>query len=204
MESEGSQPQTAVKYAKHIGMKFKYSSAIRLILIELAGFIEYDKNPCPSFKDLAEITGYSKATILKSIETLVADGVIVRQNNAGMSVRGGTTNHYTLVGFAHNVPAPERVPDTSPIYPHGEYVYLLRTETGHFKIGCTTDPARRMQTFVTTLPVNVEYVCLIRCENRLDTERKLHIHFASKRRQGEWFDLTPDDVEYIKSLAVQS
>lgn len=84
--------------------------------------------------------------------------------------------------------------------PKPGYVYLIQSPTGNYKIGRTTDPANRLKTFEVKLPFEVEFVCVIQCENMFTVERELHQRFADKRVNGEWFSLLPDDVEYIKGL----
>ena len=81
------------------------------------------------------------------------------------------------------------------------YVYLIQSPTGMYKIGRTANPDDRMKTFSIKLPFEVQYVCLIQAENMFALERELHGYFEHKRVNGEWFDLKPHDVEYIKGLA---
>ncbi len=86
---------------------------------------------------------------------------------------------------------------------HG-YVYLLQSPTSAYKIGKTKNPKDRATTFSVLMPFEVEFIVLIPADDMHALERELHNHFAHKRVNGEWFNLAPDDVEYIKSLAVQS
>jgi hypothetical protein len=82
------------------------------------------------------------------------------------------------------------------------YVYLIREDTqGHFKIGRTRNPQDRLSTFNVKLPFMIDYICLIPASNMRALESRLHHRFASKRVNGEWFALSPADVDYIKSLA---
>lgn len=81
------------------------------------------------------------------------------------------------------------------------YVYLIQSPTGFYKIGRTTNPKDRMKTFSVKLPFEVEYVCIIQTEDMYGLEQSLHQQFASKRVNGEWFQLAPDDVEHIKGMA---
>jgi hypothetical protein len=80
------------------------------------------------------------------------------------------------------------------------YVYLIQSSTGYYKIGRTVNPDNRMATFTVKLPFEVEYTCVIQCEDMYGLEKELHARFASKRVNGEWFNLAPEDVEYIKGL----
>lgn len=80
------------------------------------------------------------------------------------------------------------------------FVYLIRSETGYYKIGRTVNPENRIRTFSVRLPFRIEYEHLIKCADQIALEKELHTKFADKRIDGEWFELTPDDVAYIKSL----
>ena len=80
------------------------------------------------------------------------------------------------------------------------FVYLLKSNTGHWKIGRATDPNNRLKTFGIQLPFEVEFEHLIPTDNMAEAEQMLHDHFASKRLRGEWFDLSPEDVAYIKAI----
>jgi hypothetical protein len=81
------------------------------------------------------------------------------------------------------------------------YVYLLKEINGaHYKIGKTVDPNNRVATFGVQLPYAVEYEHLIKTDNRHILEGELHQRFADKRVNGEWFNLEPSDVDYIKGL----
>lgn len=83
------------------------------------------------------------------------------------------------------------------------YVYLLQAlhDATLFKIGRTSNPDNRAKTFGVTLPFKVEYACLIQCDDMHTLEAKLHAKFSKQRLDGEFFRLSPDDVEYIKGLA---
>lgn len=91
----------------------------------------------------------------------------------------------------------------TPVKPRDRkgHVYLIQSPTGAYKIGRTTDPADRLRTFNVKLPFEVEYVCVIATDDMYALERQLHSKFAAKRVNGEWFILSPDDVEYIKGLS---
>lgn len=80
------------------------------------------------------------------------------------------------------------------------HVYLLKSDTGHFKIGRTINIKSRAKTFGVTLPFEVEFAHTIECQDTQATELKLHTIFAGKRVNGEWFSLTPEDVAWIKTL----
>lgn len=81
----------------------------------------------------------------------------------------------------------------------GGFVYLLQSPTGHFKIGRTKDPENRRATFGVKLPFPVEFIHLIACDDMHEMERGLHRRFAHRRLDGEWFALTTEDIDWIKS-----
>lgn len=81
------------------------------------------------------------------------------------------------------------------------YVYLLKmVNGGHYKIGRTRKPQNRLEVFGVKLPFPVEYECLIATRDMYQLERDLHQRFAAQRVNGEWFLLSSQDIEYIKSL----
>lgn len=97
-------------------------------------------------------------------------------------------------------PRPEEPPKTKKKAEKPGYVYLLKSDKGHYKIGRTVNPESRSKTFGIQLPFDVAFECLIKTENMFGLEVELHARFADKRTTGEWFDLSPEDVEYIKGL----
>jgi hypothetical protein len=90
--------------------------------------------------------------------------------------------------------------NNAPRQPRSGYVYLIVSEMGQYKIGKTNNPKHRSKMFGLTLPFNVELIHLIETDDMGMLEASLHDRFAPNRINGEWFDLTPEDVSYIKSL----
>lgn len=84
--------------------------------------------------------------------------------------------------------------------PKAGFVYLLKSTSGFWKIGKTKNPDNRLKTFGVKLPFEVEYEHLIPCEDHNAAEYSLHQRFEANRVNGEWFDLSPDDVAYIKTI----
>lgn len=88
------------------------------------------------------------------------------------------------------------------LYPGKGWVYLIPEPVkGTYKIGKAADPDDRISTFEVRLPFEVNPEHLIRCTDRHKLESALHRHYASKRVAGEWFALTPGDVESLKTIA---
>ena len=82
------------------------------------------------------------------------------------------------------------------------YVYLLHP-VGHnvYKIGCTVDLVNRLQRMQRGRDVPLEYVACIPSDDYELLEQRLHRIYRRFRLDGEWFALTPEDVEYIRGLA---
>ena len=74
------------------------------------------------------------------------------------------------------------------------YVYILKSEVGHYKIGRTTHPDNRQKTFSVKLPFRVEYELVIKSDDYVTLEEELHTRFDYCRLDGEWFDLTEGDI----------
>lgn len=81
------------------------------------------------------------------------------------------------------------------------YVYLLKSN-GLFKIGKSKNPSKRITDISPKFPAEVEIVSVIKTKNMDSMESCLHNKFKDKRRLGEWFNLTTEDIEYCNNLGV--
>lgn len=85
-----------------------------------------------------------------------------------------------------------------------EYVYCIKmnSPTPVYKIGFSRQPHKRFKQLAsgTMGPWTMELTAVIKtkCMSRL--EANLHQMFKEKRVNGEWFALSDEDVQYIKSL----
>lgn len=79
------------------------------------------------------------------------------------------------------------------------YVYIISSELGFYKIGRTKNVASRM-TQLKSMPLKVELVHTIACEDELKFEKELHERFKDKRKSGEWFSLSEKDIEELKLI----
>jgi Meiotically up-regulated gene 113 len=81
-------------------------------------------------------------------------------------------------------------------------VYLVRSVDesqpggvrAFFKIGMTLDFKSRLEQIKLQLPFKVEEVHRIETDDPEGLERYWHRRFSEKRRNGEWFELSEEDV----------
>ncbi|QZA79377.1 GIY-YIG nuclease family protein [Deefgea tanakiae] len=79
------------------------------------------------------------------------------------------------------------------------YVYLIQHgNRKEYKIGRTNNPIRREGELSIELPEKVEPLHWIETDDPSGIEKYWHNRFASKRKNGEWFDLSVDDVRAFK------
>lgn len=82
----------------------------------------------------------------------------------------------------------------------GGYVYVIQAETGHYKIGRTSDMPNRMKLFAVKLPFNFDIVTHFPCEDMHEAEAGLHKVFTTSRTNGEWFSLNQYQADLLKSV----
>ena len=78
-------------------------------------------------------------------------------------------------------------------------VYLIETELG-YKIGQTKKAAQRTNSVLRSIPGKGRVIHTIETPDRIGLEKRLHIKYSHKKIKGEWFKLTPEDIQYIKSI----
>lgn len=81
------------------------------------------------------------------------------------------------------------------------YVYLALMKVGRekrFKIGKANLVEQRTRQVAVTLPEDLELIHAISTDDAYGIEAYWHKRFAEKRRGGEWFELTADDVRVFK------
>jgi hypothetical protein len=96
------------------------------------------------------------------------------------------------------LPLPAHAVDTArPERPRRGWVYLLESG-GLYKIGRTWALPARLQAFRTQVPQPVVLIHALETARPEAMEHMWHQHFADRRRHGEWFELTADDVETFR------
>lgn len=75
------------------------------------------------------------------------------------------------------------------------FVYVIHSTSGHFKIGFSTNPKRRLRQLKRTQgPFEYRLVAYIKLPTVADAkqvEKDLHDAFERKQVNGEWFELEP-------------
>ena len=86
------------------------------------------------------------------------------------------------------------------------HVYLFRnSQTGLCKIGISQNPLRRLSQLQNSSGVKLQSLIVIELEQGCDEtaeylEKYLHSYYNSKRKFGEWFDLSIRDILEIRFL----
>lgn len=81
-------------------------------------------------------------------------------------------------------------------YGNTPYIYFARDQkTGLVKIGKTTDPFRRMYQLCREHQCDIELITAVRCKTPPEYyERFIQLEAVAKHEKGEWFRLTPEEV----------
>lgn len=100
-----------------------------------------------------------------------------------------------LLEVKRQTPADDGVEDPPP--GGSGFVYLLRSGA-HYKIGWTRDVGRRRYDLAIQLPEPVTEEHVIATDDPIGIERYWHGRFGTRRKNGEWFELSRADVAAFK------
>lgn len=70
------------------------------------------------------------------------------------------------------------------------FIYFVKSETNHFKIGKTTNLKSRMKTLQGASPYKLKLFCSFSADYKSKSEETLHSIFKEFRVTGEWFNIT--------------
>jgi hypothetical protein len=83
-------------------------------------------------------------------------------------------------------------------------VYLVgNKQEGRYKIGVTTDINQRLRGLSTASPIKIELITLWFYEGHRKLEKYLHTQFHANHLNGEWFQLSEEDISRCNKLAVR-
>lgn len=78
-----------------------------------------------------------------------------------------------------------------------QYVYLLKSGR-YYKVGRSNAVGRRERELAIQLPEEAKVVHFIKTDDPVGIEAYWHGRFSERRKNGEWFELTPKDVATFK------
>lgn len=82
------------------------------------------------------------------------------------------------------------------------YIYIIKADTGHYKIGRSNNIPRRMSLFAVKLPFDFEIIHTFPCDDMFEAERMLHDAYTQRgfHVKGEWFNLTDSELYPITQV----
>lgn len=87
--------------------------------------------------------------------------------------------------------------ETENLKTNFEFVYLMKSGK-FYKIGRSNDAGRRAYELKIQLPEEIKLIHKIKTDDPGGIEEYWHKKFKDKRKNGEWFELTKQDVEIFK------
>lgn len=148
-----------------------------------------------SMRDISELVGLGASSVCDILSKCVKLGIIRVIGNKRKTTEPWNL-HYSI---SDKAPAPPYISDGDEKIESGpmSYIYMMvNNRNGLIKIGKSIKPEARERTLQSEEPdvsmIFVSPLCLS------SIERDLHKKFSEKRVRGEWFNLTSDDVMFIK------
>ncbi|HEV8341630.1 MAG TPA: GIY-YIG nuclease family protein [Candidatus Binatia bacterium] len=77
------------------------------------------------------------------------------------------------------------------------FVYLMKSGR-HYKIGRTNSVGSRERQLTIKIPVPPKTIHSIETDDPIGVETYWHSRFSAKRGEGEWFELSPEDIKAFK------
>jgi hypothetical protein len=157
------------------------------LLIMLADCAQDDGTGyCPDMKHLAHAIRVSERQVPRVLQALEKSGELIWNNPPG---------YFSIhVGAPPTRPEPTRPWEVRKCKPG--YIYLIKSAHGH-KIGKTNHVPTRVGAFTLQLPFPTKLIHSMPTNDMMWAEAYLHQTFAHCRINGEWFDLSPDEVAWI-------
>lgn len=92
---------------------------------------------------------------------------------------------------------PHIKPKPAPRKKYKGHIYVIQKD-GYYKIGRTIRLERRLKELSALSPTPLNLICTIPSDDLLTDEENTHAKFDSKRVSNEWFELTAQDVTWLK------
>ncbi|MBI4965191.1 MAG: GIY-YIG nuclease family protein [Desulfomonile tiedjei] len=103
-----------------------------------------------------------------------------------------------IIEICRSIPVSNQLePSPSAEEPSRGIVYLMKSGR-YYKVGRTEALGRREYELAIQLPEKIATVHVIKTDDPLGIEAYWHKRFQDKRKRGEWFDLTAEDVKAFK------
>lgn len=171
----------------------KYESRIN----ELTAQNEALQQTIAVFKDVVNQDLQVSKENMKRIELAVRDGFgqyVKKLTELEQAAERATNARKELEQFKKELEK-DRILDT-----YG-FVYLFHeVGTNCYKIGMSKNPDKRLSGLKTSHSAEIVKIWDIETSDMATLEVELHNKFREKRIRGEWFNLSHEDVDYIKSL----
>lgn len=81
--------------------------------------------------------------------------------------------------------------------PDREYVYAIKADSNHIKIGKSKNPKQRLRSLSTGTPHELELLAKSSVSNATEAEKRLHEKYEEYRTNGEWFKVEPDVFQEV-------